>query len=267
MENPYLKLHGEFRAAGADVLLSSGQACVVFGIAAFSKDGDWIVRENSRSCAAVLRVLDAHGAAYRLGVPLHPAWLRQGLTSHFEFQASDGIRMRTDFCSRPPRVPNVAQMWKRAVRTEDVDLVDVQSLVQLKLTRRLRDYAMVGALAEVAGLDGQAPELALNYLQDYELLAKAVRKWPDAAAACTREAVRILLEKTHRASVVAAIAIEQDAKMQADQARIEVLQRRFAPYAREFARLRIAWRRARTPLLQQHTQLMTTAKLLAETSK
>jgi len=48
MENPYLILHQEFSRAGADVLLSSGQACVVFGIAAFSKDGDWIVRENRR---------------------------------------------------------------------------------------------------------------------------------------------------------------------------------------------------------------------------
>ena len=267
MDNPYLRLHGKFRAAGADVLLSSGQACVVFGIAAFSKDGDWIVRENNRSCSAVLRVLGAHGAAYRLGVPLHPAWLRQGLTSHFEFQTSDGLRIRTDFCSRPPRVPDVAQMWKRAVRTEDVDLVDVLSLVQLKLTRRLRDYAMVGALAEVAGLDGQAPELALNYLQDYELLAKAVRKWPDDASACTREAVRLLLTKASRASVVAAIAIEQDAKMQADQARIEVLRRRFVPYAREFTRLRIAWRRDQTPLLEQHTQLMAAAKLLGEAGK
>ena len=37
MENPFLKLHKEFRNAGADVLLSSGQACVVFGIASFSK--------------------------------------------------------------------------------------------------------------------------------------------------------------------------------------------------------------------------------------
>jgi len=52
------------------VLLRAGQACVVYGIAAFSKDGDWIIRETERSCAAVLKVLGEHGAAYRLGVPL-----------------------------------------------------------------------------------------------------------------------------------------------------------------------------------------------------
>jgi hypothetical protein len=53
MDNPYISLHEEFRAAGAEVLLSSGQACVMFGIAAFSKDGDWIVRETEASCSAV----------------------------------------------------------------------------------------------------------------------------------------------------------------------------------------------------------------------
>ena len=264
MENPYLRLHKEFKKAGADVLLSSGQACVVFGIAAFSKDGDWIVRENRRTCAAVLKVLSAHEAMYRLGVPLDPDWLRLGLTSHFEFKTSDGFRMRTDFCSRPPRVPDVERMWKRAVRTDDIDLVDVQSLVQLKQTRRVRDYSMVGALAEVGGLEGNAPELALNYLQDYELLLRAMHKWPGHAAECSREAVRLLLAKAPRTNVVAAIAIEQDARMQEDQARVDALQRRFERYAREFARLRIRWRKEGLSLPKEHEQLKTAARSLLE---
>jgi hypothetical protein len=264
VENPYFKLHNEFRRAGAQVLLSSGQACVVYGIAAFSKDGDWIIRETERSCAAVLKVLSEHGAAYRLGAPLAVAWLRLGLTSHFEFQTVDRLRMRTDFCSRPPRVPNVGRMWKRAVRTKDIDVVDVQSLVQLKQTRRVRDYSMVGALAQVAGLQGNAPELALNHLQDYELLARAVRKWPRDAATCQREAVKLLLDKASRARVVAAIAIEQDARMQEDQARIDAMQGRFAHYGRDFAKLRLTWRGAGTPLAEQHRQLAAQARCLLE---
>lgn len=264
MENPFLKLHKEFRMAGADVLLSSGQACVAFGIAAFSKDGDWIVRENRCACTAVLKVLSAHGAAYRFGAPLDPDWLRLGLTSHFEFKTPDGFRMRTDFCSRPPRVPDVERMWKRAVRTDEIDLVDVESLAQLKQTRRVRDYAMVGALAEVAGLEGQVPELALNYLQDYELLSKAVRKWPGDAATCRREAVRLLLARAARPSVVAAIAVEQDARMQEDRARIATVQRRLLRYARGFAKLRRAWRRNGTPLAKQHAQLLAAARSLLE---
>jgi hypothetical protein len=264
MENPYIKLHREFKDAGAEVLISSGQACVVFGIAAFSKDGDWIIREEERSCAAVLTVLGRHDALYRLGAPLAPAWLERGLTSHFEFRTPDGFRMRTDFCSRPPRVPDVERMWERAGRTDDVDVVDVQSLIQLKQTRRIRDYAIVGALAEVAGLEGGIPELALDYLQDYELLSRAVSKWPQDAAACSRQAVRLLVEGSPRAEVVAAIAVEQDARMQEDLARIDAIQERVGPYLKDFSVLRATWRRENTPLMEQHEQLTARARDILE---
>lgn len=262
MENPYLKLHKEFVDAGAEVLISSGQACVVFGIATFSKDGDWIIRENERSCAAVLKVLGRHAAVYRLGAPLALDWLRLGLTSHFEFQASDGLRMRVDICSRPPRVPDVERMWKRAVRAEGIDVVDLESLVRLKQTRRMRDYAMVGALAEVAGLEHNAPNLALKYLQDYELLSKAVRKWHAQAASCGRKAVQLILNNAPRAKVVAAIAIEQDARIQRDQRRIDALQKHFGDYARNFVKLRLAWRQTGVVLSKQHRQLVSRARCL-----
>jgi hypothetical protein len=58
MKNPYEELHREFVHAGARVMLSSGQACVMYGIAAFSKDGDWIIEESEESCRAVLSVLE-----------------------------------------------------------------------------------------------------------------------------------------------------------------------------------------------------------------
>ena len=264
MDNPYIELHREFRAAGAEVLLSSGQACVVYGIAAFSKDGDWIVRETEKSCAAILCVLGRHGAKYRLGIPLHPDWLRLGLTSHFEFQTDAGFRMRTDFCSRPPRIPDVDRMWTRAIRVENIDVVDVESLVQLKQTRRLRDYAVVGALAEVAGLQENAPELALNYLQDYTLLSRAVQRWPRVAAACRREAVQRLLKDAPRSEVVAALAIEQDARMQEDQRRIDAMQTQLGTYARDFARLRACWRKTGVPLAEQHRELTARARALLE---
>lgn len=262
VENPYFRLHGEFSKAGADVLLSSGQACVVFGIAAFSKDGDWIIRENDRSCAAVLKVLGQHHAVYRLGAPLATDWLALGMTSHFEFQTADGFRMRADFCSRPPRVPDVERMWKRAARTGGMHVVDVESLVQLKQTRRLRDYSTIGALAEVAGLEGNVPAFALNYLQDYELLARAARRWPKNASACGREAVRLLLGSAPRAKVVAAIAIEQDVRIQEDQMRIDAMQAQLRDYARDFAKLRLGWRRKKTPLAAQHRQLLSLAQSL-----
>jgi len=265
MKNPYIELHSEFRRAGADVLLSSGQACVVFGIAAFSKDGDWIVREADGSCNAILGVLKQHGAQYRLGVPLHPDWLKLGLTSHFEFLTDSGFRIRTDFCTRPPRVPDLERMWKRAMRIENIDVVDVESLVQLKQTRRLRDYSIIGALAEVAGLEGKSPELALTYLQDYELLSRAVRRWPVESAACSRSAVQLLLKNAARSEVVSALAIEQDDSMQEDQRRINQMQSLADDYVRDFASLRTEWRKTKAPLPEQHRQLMILARGILET--
>lgn len=262
MENPYFTLHKEFRDAGADVLISSGQACVAFGIATFSKDGDWIIREDDSSCKAVLHVLEAHNAMYRLGVPLHPDWLCRGLTSHFEFQSAEGFRIRTDFCSRPPRVPDVTRLWTRALKASGLDVVDVESLIQLKQTRRLRDYSMIGALAEVAGLDGNTPDLALRHLQDYEHLLQAVRRWPTEASGCGREAVRLLLADAPRPAVVAAIAIEQDARVQEDEERIAAMELEYGDYVRTFTKLRVRWRQAGTDLPEQHRELMAHAQTL-----
>ena len=170
MENPYLALHREFREAGAELLISSGQACVVFGIAAFSKDGDWIIRETEASCGAALDVLSAKRAVYRLGTPLHPGWLARGLTSHFEFLAPDGYRARVDFCSRPPRVPDVSRLWDRAIHEGGVDVVDVRALrdklvlVQAEAAMALGSLGMRGAagpLRSVLGRKGLAPPLRI----------------------------------------------------------------------------------------------------------
>jgi hypothetical protein len=184
------------------------------------------------------------------------------LTSHFEFMSQCGFRMRTDFCSRPPRVPDVERLWTRAVRADEVDVVDVESLIKLKQTRRVRDYSMIGSLAEVAGREGNMADLALDYLQDYSSLLQAVKRWPAEAAACKREAVRLLVEGAARAAVVAAIAVEQDSRMQDDQARIDAIQAEYGDYAREFARLRATWRREITPLTEQHRQLTLCAQPL-----
>jgi hypothetical protein len=115
---------------------------------------------------------------------------------------------------------------------------------------------MIGALAEVAGLEGGVPELALGYLQDYDLLAQAVERWPEEARQCSRRAVRVLIEGRPRADVVSAIAIEQDEGVQADQARIDRMEAEYGDYARQFSRLRKSWRETGTPLHEQHRALM-----------
>lgn len=262
MNNPYFELHREFRQAGAEVLLSSGQACVALGLASFSKDGDWIVRENRPTCEAIRTVLQSKGAFYRLGAPLEPEWLSLGLTSHFEYQGETGERMRVDLCSRPPRVPNIEALWSLAAQIDELEVVDVENLIRLKLTRRLRDYSIVGSLAEIGGLEQNSPEIALKYLQDYHMLSEAVRRWPEAAKTIPREAVRLLLEGASRAAVVTALALEQDRQMQEDEARIQAVQQQAGDYPRRFAKARNRWRTQGFSLAQQHDELKELAQCL-----
>ena len=259
MKNPYQELHQEFVQAGAKVLLSSGQACVMYGIAAFSKDGDWIVQEREESLRAVLSVLEQKGADYRLGAPLDTRFLSQGWTSHFEY-FENNIRIRVDFCSRPPRVTSTESVWKNAIQISDTDIVDAESLILLKQTRRIRDYSIIGALAEALGFNAEVPEIALNYLQDFEMLKKAVERWPEKASQSTREAVRIIMSGGERKEVVIALAIEQDRKIQEDELRISKMIESSRDYQEKFIQLKKDWKEKGLLLSQQHQQLLSIAE-------
>lgn len=265
MTNPYVELHKAFRAAGAEVLLSSGQACVLYGIAAFSKDGDWVIRETPESCAAVLAELGRRGASYRLGAPLDIRWLAEGWTSHFEYMSGEGLRVRVDMVSRPPRIPAIDRLWNAAVHAEGVELVDVEDLILLKRTRRQRDYSAIGALAEVCGFNEGNPELALRHVQDYALLSKAVARWPAESARCDRPAVRLLTRGAPRRDVVTALALEQDELIVADARRVSALRDASREYARSYAELKARWVSQGTPLNEQHRQLAGLAAARLET--
>jgi len=64
------------------------------------------------------------------------------------------------------------------------------------------------------------------------------------------------------AEVVAAIAVEQDARIQEDQARIAAMQAKFEKYATQFGKLRSRWRRTGTRLPVQHRELVIEAEPL-----
>lgn len=260
MNNPYFELHKEFKSAGANVLMSSGQACVLLGIAAFSKDGDWVIEETADSCLKVFHILEQKHASYRLGAPLDPYWLSQGWTSHFEYYLDDGFRMRVDFCSRPPRVPDLTALWQNAGKKYDVDVVDIQSLIALKQTKRVRDYLIIGALAEIAGFTQGEAELSLMYLQDYDILKKAVDRWHKIAENCNREAVQTIVRGKPRRDTVIALAVEQDEKIQADEKRIDYFREKSRVYQRRFLDISKNWRAGNISLSEQHIQLVSIAK-------
>lgn len=147
MTNPYFDLTAEFNDGRLRALISSGQAVVVHRLAVMSKDGDWILREDDEAMRHVLGVLGRHGARYRFGAPLDVRWFSGGWSAHLEFE-SNGLRIRTDFVSRPPRVPaeDLDHLWERAESTGS-HVVELEPLAALKMTRREKDYAVIGELA------------------------------------------------------------------------------------------------------------------------
>ena len=111
--NIYLELTRRFNADKLKAILSSGQAVVLHRLAIMSKDGDWILREDSDTTEYILKVLAEYGAHYRFGAPLDKGWLSGGWSSHFEFYYNK-LRIRTAFVTRPPSVSDMMlkNLWQ-----------------------------------------------------------------------------------------------------------------------------------------------------------
>lgn len=148
MSNIYLSLTDQFNRGRLRAIISSGQAVVLHRLAIMSKDGDWILREDSETMQHVLGILAEFGARYRFGAPLDTRWLVNGWSAHLEFR-HDKLRVRTDFATRPPRIDSAAldRLWRETHPQRPV--VDVPTLAQIKQTNREKDYAVIGELARL----------------------------------------------------------------------------------------------------------------------
>lgn len=145
--NIYPELTRRFNAGRLRAILSGGQAVVLHRLAIMSKDGDWILREDEETMSHVLSVLEEYGAHYRFGAPLDIRWFSEGWSAHFEFSWK-GLRVRTDFVTRPPRLDvDVLQSMWREQEERDIAFVNLRDLAELKKTNREKDYVVIGELA------------------------------------------------------------------------------------------------------------------------
>ncbi len=145
----YLELTRQFNDGRLRAIISGGQAVVLHRLAIMSKDGDWILREDEEALSHVLAVLSRRGSHYRFGAPLDLRWMAGGWSAHFE--SRDGnIRVRTDFCTRPPRLAaaEIRAMWTEQEGRE-YPFVSARLLAQMKKTNREKDYAIIGELARI----------------------------------------------------------------------------------------------------------------------
>lgn len=147
--NIYLRLTQEFNDGRLRAILSGGQAVVLHRLALMSKDGDWILLEDDETMGHILSVLESFGATYRFGAPLDIRWMSGGWSAHFEF-TYQGIRVRTDFITRPPRLTadRIERLW-RDKAGQPAPFLDVSDLIETKKTNREKDYAVIGELARL----------------------------------------------------------------------------------------------------------------------
>jgi hypothetical protein len=216
MTNPYLDLTAAFNRGRLRALVSSGQAVVLHRLAIMSKDGDWVLREDMDALAHVLEVLANCGARYRFGAPLDVRWLSGGWSSHLEHWR-DGLRLRTDFVSRPPRIAaaELSRIWQDA-ELSGSEVIPLEPLVRIKMSLREKDYAVIGELARRMA----DPALELLYSRSARDLIRLAADHPDLLAGLVTRRPVLQHVSRGRDAVEAELDRERRALMRADEARM-----------------------------------------------
>lgn len=254
MDNPYLDLTRELNRGRLRALISSGQAVVVHRLAIMSKDGDWILREDDEATSHALEVLSRQGARYRFGAPLDPRWLAGGWSSHLEHQRQ-GLRIRTDFVTRPPRISpeELARLWAEA-EAEGSEVVGLEPLAAMKLTNREKDYAVVGELARRM----PDPRSQFLYSRSSRDLARLADERPEALAEAIPRRPLLARIPEGREALEAALDRERRVLMRANEERLE----RYQVAAEAWAELwpEMTRRIAGLPLADAHRLLVSQAE-------
>jgi hypothetical protein len=244
VQNVYFELTTAFNRETPTVVLASGQAVVFYRTAIMSKDGDWVIKQTPGACERVLTELERRGARYRVSAPLDVRWLSAGWSSHFEFFDEWRRRIRCDFVSRPPRVPPARlDVLFESAPADGLLVVDLESLILMKRTKRAKDYAVIGELA--AQLPPQQ-EIELTTDVDRIVALASVH-----GALSSRPSVQAARAGGPRRAVVSALVEEMDHQQQLDAARLDRFSSAAQPFMAACRKIDVGT----LPLREAHAQL------------
>lgn len=170
----------EMRAAGIPFAITSGMACIRYGIQQTTKDSDWILpaaelpklRGLFERCE---RRLPSWVVQYRpiFGAPFEAGWLEGGWSSHIFIRTTGGgPDHHLDFFCRPPR----AAAWRQD--SEETDFADRDTVTRMKKTDRDKDWPIVGGLAAQTFARGDMS--AVLHLRAASMLREAWSTMPPA---------------------------------------------------------------------------------------
>ncbi len=256
----YHQLTREFNRDRTRAIVCGGQAVVLHRLAIASKDGDWMVRESEVDLAHIRTVLARHGARYRFGAPLDVRWLTAGWSAHLEFH-HQGIRVRTDFFTRPPRLTTnqLEAVWTR-VAHETLPFAPLKELALMKMTMREKDYPILGELAR-----------RLECIEDQLLLSRSARDLIRLVADHPETTSQLLSQRPLLARagdgeevLAAALDAERRALIRADETRLSRYQQAATTW--ESAWPAVASEITNLPLPEAHERMCAAAVLALPTT-
>lgn len=169
---------GKLREAGIHFAITSGMACVHYGLQQTTKDSDWIIAPDdlARLHEFLIR-LDQTAPPWRVsyrpvfGAPIDAEFMAHGWTSHLLLTDPDRGEHKVDLFGKAPRVRQVV------LDPEFPDFADRDVVAQMKRTDRPKDWPIVDGLGWQ--LTGRTRHQSLVHLQD---AAKLLSIWPESDA-------------------------------------------------------------------------------------
>ena len=195
LEQFYEGLVSRARSRGITCGITSGMACVAFGVAQATKDCDLLCAADA--AGELFKVLGeaslgGQTPTYRgpLTPPLDSRWLRGGWTSHFVWD-TPGVEAYLDIFGVAPRG---SSPWEAELQG---CCTGPHTVAEMKRTNRERDWPVATALG-VKLLEAGDPRGWLH-LFNYHVLVQTVRKLrPPAAMIALRPALALLAEADER---------------------------------------------------------------------
>jgi hypothetical protein len=170
----FLKIFaGQLRAADISFAITSGMACVHYGLQQNTKDSDWIIpAEDLEKLRTLLSRLEGELPPWRVsyrqifGAPLEADYMQHGWTSHLSiWDGAGSVEHKVDIFSKPPRVK------PEEIETDAEGWLGRHGVAQMKRTDRDKDWPIVQGLGKQLWERNQP--FSLLHLMDGDALRSA----------------------------------------------------------------------------------------------
>jgi hypothetical protein len=264
MTCPIAFIH-EFRrilhAAGVRFAITSGQACVYFGIQQTTKDSDWIIEPDDLGELRDLLVENDQTGTFRVsyraicGAPIDRGFLSHGWTSHLVVTDAASSEHAIDLFGKPPRVRHLER------DPVEPDFASRQTVAQMKKTDREKDWPIVFSIGRQAVVMGDMR--GILHGQDAGWLIDTWKTVPcDARDELIRQRPLLGLIAAQPQRLRRAVAIERQLWISVNRHRYGVYQRAWKDFFRQWRREhQFAWP-PDAPFQEQHDLLKDAAQRL-----